>query len=634
MTGVTGMAMPRMTVGQALVAFLAQQWTIDGDIAERTVPGVFGIFGHGNLAGLGQALRQAECEDPGQLPYLRARTEQAMVHQAVGYARAHRRRATYAVTSSVGPGTANLVTGAALATANRLPVLLLVSDTFAGRAADPVLQQLEHPHDPARQVSDALAPVSRFFARVERGEQLFTSALAALRILTDPAETGAVTLALPEDVQTEAVDVPADFLAERRWHLHRPPPDPAALSRAVEAIGAAQRPLIVAGGGVFYSGAEAALRAFVETTGIPVATTQAGGGVLPAGHRQNVGGIGVTGSAAANSLARQADLIIGVGTRYSDFTTASDSLFADPGVSFVNLNIAAFDAAKHTQLPVICDARAGLESLAGFDGARPSKGSVPERAGWQRSVSHARQAWDVVVDRALAPSRRELPGQPEILGALAAALDPRDAVVAAAGSLPGDLQRLWRPAAALGYHVEYGFSCMGYEIAGGLGYKRGLLASGDEREVVVLVGDGSYLMLHTELATAAAEGLRLIVVVIDNGGFASIGRLSESVGSDRFGTGTDAVPAVDYAANARSYKATAISVTPGPRVLGDVRAAIAEAKRTAGPTVIVVPSDQLVGAPDGAWWDVPVAEIGGDAATARARAAYEDARRSQRRHHG
>ncbi|MFZ2501357.1 MAG: thiamine pyrophosphate-binding protein, partial [Nocardioides sp.] len=492
----------RMTVGQALVAFLAQQWTLDGALAQRTVPGVFGIFGHGNLAGLGQALHHVAGEDPERLPYLRARNEQAMVHQAVGYARAQRRRATYAVTTSVGPGTANLVTGAALATANRLPVLLVVSDTFSTRVADPVLQQLEHPHDPARQVCEALRPVSRFYARVERGEQLFSIALAALRVLTDPAETGAVTIVLPEDVQAEAIDVPSDFLAQRRWHLYRPPPDPAALARAVTAIRAANRPLLIAGGGVFYAGAEAAVRALAELTGIPVATTQAGGGVLPPDHPQHLGGIGVTGGTAANSVARQADLIIGVGTRYGDFTTASNSLFAHPDVAFVNLNIAAFDAAKRTQLPVICDARAGL------DGLRVELAGLRVDPAYAAEVTAAKRAWDDVVDQALQPTGRDVPGQPEILGAIAGALGPRDAIVAAAGSLPGDLQKLWRPAEALGYHVEYGFSCMGYEIAGGLGYQRGLRALGDDREVVVLVGDGSYLMLHTELATAAADGIR------------------------------------------------------------------------------------------------------------------------------
>lgn len=624
----------QMTVGQALVVFLARQWTLDGAVRERTVPGVFGIFGHGNVAGLGQALAQAERDDPGLLPYLCARNEQAMVHQAVGYARAHRRHGTYAATSSVGPGTANLVTGAALATANRLPVLLLVSDTFSSRVADPVLQQLEHPDDPARQVVDALRPVSRFFARVERGEQLFSIALAALRVLTDPAETGAVTIALPEDVQAEAIDVPADFLAERHWNLHRPPPDPGALARAAAAIHAAQRPLIVAGGGVYYSGAEAQLRAFAEATGIPVATTQAGGGVLPAEHPLNVGGIGVTGSAAANSIAGQADLVIGIGTRYSDFTTGSGTVFADPKVRLVNFNIAAADAAKHTQLSVICDARAGLAALSGFDmGSFVTR--LKHRTGasvWGRMVSDAKRAWDVVVDRATAPTGAARPGQPEILGALRDVIDPRDVIVAAAGSLPGDLQKLWRPTEALGYHVEYGFSCMGYEIAGGLGYKRGLIADRDDREVVVLVGDGSYLMLHTELATAAAEGVRLIVVVIDNGGFASIGRLSESVGAQRLGTGADAVPRVDYAANARSYGAAAVDVADGPNVLAELADAIAVARTTDGPTVVVVPSDPLIAAPDnGAWWDVPVAQVSTTDSVHAARAAYRDARCSQRR---
>ena len=355
------MTTTRMTVGQALVTFLSRQWTVDGDLRERTVPGVFGILGHGNVAGLGAALMESNVADPERMPYHQARNEQAMVHQAVGYARMRRRRATFACMASVGPGAANMLTGAALATSNRLPALLLPSDTFATRVADPVLQQLELPHDTSLQVTDAFRPLSRYFDRVERPEQLFSIALAAMRVLTDPVETGAVTIALPEDVQAEAIDVPAAFLAEREWHVRRPLPEAGPLARAVHAVRRAKRPFIVAGGGVLYAGAEDALRRFVDATGIPVGTTQAGGGSLPWDHPAYVGGVGATGTSAANRLAAEADVVIGIGTRYSDFTTASRTAFQDPGVVFVNVNIAAFDAYKHgTHLPVVADARETL----------------------------------------------------------------------------------------------------------------------------------------------------------------------------------------------------------------------------------------------------------------------------------
>ncbi|UQE74911.1 3D-(3,5/4)-trihydroxycyclohexane-1,2-dione acylhydrolase (decyclizing) [Gordonia sp. PP30] len=613
----------RLTVAQALVTFLGHQWTVDGDIRERTVAGVLGIFGHGNLSGIGQALLEGETIDPGRMPYHQARNEQAMVHQAVGYARMHRRRATLAATASVGPGAANMLTGAALATANRLPALLLVADTFATRVADPVLQQLEHPHDPGLQVADAFRPLSRFFGRIDRPQQLYSVALAALRVLTDPAETGAVTLVLPEDTATEALDVPVEFLADRDWHLRRPPPERGAIARAAATLRAARRPMIVAGGGVIYSGATDALRAFAEATGIPVATTQAGGGSLPAGHPLHLGGLGATGSAAANAIAATADVVVGIGTRYSDFTTASRSAFGDPGVVFVNLNVAPFDAAKHgSPLPLVADAREGLAAL------HEAVADLHVPAGHTAAITAAIDDWARVVDRALVPRGAELPGQPEIIGAVLAAVEPADVVVAAAGSLPGDLQKLWRPRDPLGYHVEYGFSCMGYEIAGGLGAKRGLLDAGDDRDVIVLVGDGSYLMLSSELATAAAEGIRLIVVLIQNDGFASIGALSESIGSGRYGT---RYPGVDLVAHARGYGCAVVDVPPGPDVCDEVRAAVVAAKRREGPTVVHVRSDPLIPAPDGhGWWDVPVAEVSALPDTRAARAVYDEQRRRQR----
>ncbi len=628
----------RMTVSQALVEFLAHQWTVDGDIRERTIPGVFGIFGHGNVAGVGQALKQLNVEEPDLMPYYQARNEQAMVHQAVGYARVHRRRGTYASTASVGPGAANMLTGAALATANRLPALLLPSDTFATRVADPVLQQLEQPWDIGLTVNDAFRPLSRFFDRVQRPEQLYSIALAAMRVLTDPAETGAVTIALPGDVQAEALDVPVEFLQDREWHVRRPVPERGPLERAVAAIRRAKKPLIIAGGGVIYSAAEDALRAFVEATGIPVGTTQAGGGSLPWDHPQYLGGVGATGSLAANRRAAEADLIIGIGTRYSDFTTASRTAFQNPDVSFVNVNVAAFDAYKHgSQLPVIADAREALDALAeALTGHRVDEA-------YAATIAREKSEWDAVVDEAFTPSGRSLPGQPEIIGAVQAASAPRDVIVQAAGSLPGDLHKLWRVRDALGYHVEYAFSCMGYEIAGGLGVKRGLLAAGDDRDVIVMVGDGSYLMLHTELLTAVAEGLKIIVVLIQNHGYASIGHLSETVGSERFGTKYrvyddaernfqgEAVLPVDLALNARSYGVDVIEVDPGAGAITALSEAIATAKASERSTFIHINSDPHIYAPDNdGWWDVPVAAVSSIDSTRAARDTYDTQVTAQR----
>ncbi|WP_288466529.1 3D-(3,5/4)-trihydroxycyclohexane-1,2-dione acylhydrolase (decyclizing) [uncultured Curtobacterium sp.] len=623
----------RMTVGQALVEFLANQWTVDGDHRERTVPGIFGIFGHGNVAGLGQAIKQLHVEQPGLLPYHQARNEQAMVHQAVGFARMHRRRATFAATASVGPGAANMLTAAALATTNRLPALLLPSDTFATRTTDPVLQQIELPHDTSLQVTDAFRPLSRYFDRVERPEQLFSIALAAMRVLTDPAETGAVTIALPEDVQAEALDVPAAFLQPREWHIRRPLPERGPLARAVAAIRAAERPVVVAGGGVLYADAADALREFVEATGIPVGTSQAGGGALAWDHPQYLGGIGATGTAAANAVAAQADVVIGIGTRYSDFTTASRTAFQDPDVTFVNVNVASFDAYKHgSQLPVIADARETLTALT----AELASYSVD--AGYADEIATRKAEWDAVVDAALAPSGNALPGQAEIIGAVQRASDPRDVVIQAAGSLPGDLHKLWRVRDELGYHVEYAFSCMGYEIAGGIGVRR----AAPDRDAIVMVGDGSYLMLHTELVTAVAEGIKIVVVLIQNHGYASIGHLSETVGSERYGTkyryldetqsfeNGDPLP-VDLAANARSYGVDVIEVQPGPDVIADLEAAVRQAKANDHTTLVHVDSDPLSYAPDGhGWWDVPVAQTSTLPSTRQARTEYEQQVAAQR----
>jgi 3D-(3,5/4)-trihydroxycyclohexane-1,2-dione acylhydrolase (decyclizing) len=620
------MTSTRMTVSQALATFLSRQWTVDGDHRERLIAGTFGIFGHGNVAGLGQAVLELERREPGALPYHQARNEQAMVHQAVAYGRLRRRRGTFACLASVGPGSTNMLTGAALATINRLPVLLLPSDTFATRVADPVLQQLEQPGDATLSVNDAFRPLSRFFDRVQRPEQLFSAALGAMRVLTDPVDTGAVTIALPEDVQAEALDVPEEFLAPREWVLRRPAPEAAALAAAVAALRAARRPLIIAGGGVIYSDAAAALVRFAEATGIPVATTQAGTGSIPWSHALALGGVGATGTPAANRAAEEADLVIGVGTRYSDFTTASRSAFQHPGVRFLNINVAAFDAYKHgTTLPLVADARVALEQLT--DGVGPLAVDTEHAT----DLAARRAAWDAEVDSSFADAGRERPAQSEVVGAVLAASDPRDVVVCAAGSLPGDLHRLWRVRDDLGYHVEYGFSCMGYEIAGGLGARR----AAPDRDVVVMVGDGSYLMMHTELVTAVAEGLKVIVVLIQNHGYASIGRLSESVGSERFGTafrsdGGDILP-VDLATNAESLGVRVIRLPADGTAIARLGDAVRLAKASDGPTVIHVETDPLLGGPDGGgWWDVPVAEVSGSSATRAAREQYVAARAAQR----
>ena len=626
----------RLTVAQALIRFLAAQHVERDGESQRFFAGCLGIFGHGNVAGVGQALKQHE----DLLPYVQGRNEQAMVHLAAGYARQRNRLATWACTTSIGPGATNMITGAAGATINRLPVLLLPSDTFATRRPHPVLQQLEVPHDATVSVNDAFRPVSKFFDRVERPEQVVPAALEAMRVLTDPAETGAVTLALPQDVQAEAVDVPGSFLEPRVWTIYRRPPAPDALARAAELIRAAQRPLIVAGGGVIYSEATEALRALVEATGIPVSETQAGRGSLRSDHPLSLGAVGATGTSAANRLAREADLVIGVGTRWSDFTTASKSAFQDPDVRFVNLNVTEFDAAKHSGLPVTCDARLGLEALRD-----PLAGwSAPEQ--W---TSHARREtseWTTEVDRLVHAGNSPLPSQAEVIGAINDAAGETGVIVCAAGSGPGDLHKLWRARDPKGYHVEYGYSCMGYEIPGGIGVK---LADPD-REVFVLVGDGSYLMLPGELVTAVAENVKIVVVLVDNHGYASIGALSRSVGSAGFGThyrrkeerqlldapngAGPAQPAeplpVDLAANAESLGARVIRAAS----VDELRSALDQAKATTGgPVVVHVETDRYAGVPSyEGWWDVPVAEVSDDPAVQAARREYEEARRAQRQY--
>ncbi|MFI0444192.1 3D-(3,5/4)-trihydroxycyclohexane-1,2-dione acylhydrolase (decyclizing) [Actinomadura sp. 6N118] len=607
--------MTRLTVAQATVRFLAHQWSERDGERHRLISGCFGIFGHGNVAGIGQALLEEG------FPYHMARNEQAMVHTAVGYARTQDRLRTYACTTSIGPGATNMVTGAALATINRLPVLLLPGDIFATRSANPVLQELEDARSYDVSVNDCLKPVSKYWDRINRPEQLPSALLAAMRVLTDPAETGAVTLALPQDVQAEAYDWPDELFEDRVWHVGRPVPEPAALARAAAFLTAAERPLIVAGGGVIYSGAAGELRAFAEQTGVPVAETQAGKGSLAWDHPCAVGAIGATGSTAANALAREADVVLGIGTRYSDFTTASRSLFARPGVRFVNLNVAAFDAAKHAGESLVADARAGLAALRGAVG----DWAVPESYQEEARILVAR--WNTTVDQAYALGHTPLPAQSEILGVVNEVSGPRDVVVCAAGAMPGDLHKLWRARDPKGYHVEYGFSCMGYEIAGGLGVK---LAAPD-RDVFVMVGDGSYLMMAQELVTAVAEGVKLIVVLVNNHGYASIGGLSETVGAQRFGTAyrdrEGGLLPVDLAANAASLGAD----VERAGTIAEFRAALQRAKESARTTVVHVETDPLVSAPGSeAWWDVPVAEVSALETTQEARARYEKERQARR----
>ncbi|WIM99147.1 3D-(3,5/4)-trihydroxycyclohexane-1,2-dione acylhydrolase (decyclizing) [Actinoplanes oblitus] len=617
----------RLTVAQAVVRFLANQFTERDGIRQRAVAGFLGIFGHGNVAGIGQALLQAQRTGSPEMPYVLARNEQAMVHTAVGYARMRNRLSTMACTASIGPGSTNMLTGAALATVNRLPVLLLPSDVFATRIAAPVLQELEDPRSGDVSVNDAFRPLSRFFDRVWRPEQLPAALLGAMRVLTDPVETGAVTVCLPQDLQTEAYEFPDELFAERTWHVTRPAPDPLAVERAAAVIRGARRPLIVAGGGVIYAEATTQLDRFARETGIPVADTQAGKGALSWDHPNAVGGLGATGSPVANRLAGHADVVLGIGTRYSDFTTASRTAFRHPQVRFVNLNVASFDAGKLGALPLVADARSGLAAL------RPALHGRRFTGDFHDDVA----AWNATVDRAYRGNKsNHLPTQAEVIGVVNDACGARDVVVQAAGSLPGDLQRLWRARDPKQYHVEYGYSCMGFEIAGALGIK----LADPGREVYALVGDGSYLMMAQELVTAIAEGVKLIVVLVQNHGFASIGALSEQVGSQRFGTSYrfktaqtgdyDGAPLpVDLAMNAESLGAAVIRC----RTAADLAEGLKRAREADRLTVVHIETDPLADGPSSeSWWDVPVAEVATLHSTRHARTGYLEGKRDQRHH--
>ena len=606
----------RLTTAQAVIEFLKNQNVERDGVKNPFFSGAVGIFGHGNVAGIGQALQQNPV-----FRYVLVRNEQSAVHMACGHAKMSNRLRTFACTSSIGPGATNMITGAALATINRLPVLLLPGDIFARRNVAPVLQQLESPATQDISVNDCFKPVSRYWDRIYRPEQILTALPEAMRVLTSPADTGAVTLALPQDVQAEAFDFPAGFFRSRVWLIRRPEPDRVSLARAIEAIRASRNPMMIAGGGVLYSEGSAALARFASQTGIPVGETQAGKGSLPYDHPQCVGAIGATGTLAANRLAHGADLVIGVGTRYADFTTASTTAFQNPAVAFVNINVAEFDAYKASAIPVIADARVALEQLA----AALRDYRVPETL--RTETAELKGAWETEVDRLFRPGKGTLPSQSEVIGAILQASGPRDVLVSAAGSHPGDLHKLWRTRTPNGYHMEYGYSCMGYEIPGAIGAK----LADPSREVYVFVGDGTYLMMPAEIVTSLQEGVKILIVLVDNHGFASIGGLSESLGSEGFGTRFQSsqgdVLAIDYVANARSFGANAIRANN----LSEFQQALTEAKAADRTTVIVVETDREARVPGyESWWDVAVAEVSERPAVQEARAQYVEARKKER----
>lgn len=593
----------RLTTAQAVIRFLNAQYVERDGETHKFFAGCFGIFGHGNVGGVGQAL----FEYP-EFTYYQARNEQAMVHTAAAYARMKNRLSTLACTSSIGPGATNMLTGAAAATINRVPVLLLPGDIFASRHIDPVLQQLEYPSAPDVSVNDCFRPVSRFWDRINRPEQLISALPQTMRVLTSPADTGTATLCLPQDVQAEVFDYPDELFGRRVWFIPRPLPDTELLERAVARIRAAKRPLIVAGGGVIYSEASAALLAFVNCTGIPVAETFAGKGALPYDDPHQLGAMGATGTEGANAISAEADLIIGIGTRYSDFTTASKTAFQHPEVAFININVAEFDAHKQAAMPLTGDARAVLEALTERLAGYRVDATYSDR------VAAYNRTWDEKVAWAYAVEDTSCLSQAEIIGLVNTFSNPEDVVLCAAGSLPGDLHKLWRTRDPKGFHLEYGYSCMGYEIAGGLGAKMAC----PEREIYVMVGDGSYLMMASEITTSVQEGYKLTIVLINNNGFASIGGLSRSLGMEGFGTQYRERNAdtghldgrllpVDLAANARSLGAEVIQVNDE----ASFTSALEHARENTRTTVIYInaaPERKLAGYGH-AWWEVPIAAI-------------------------
>jgi 3D-(3,5/4)-trihydroxycyclohexane-1,2-dione acylhydrolase (decyclizing) len=618
----------RLTMAQALIAFLNQQYVERDGVEQKFFAGCFGIFGHGNVGGIGQALQQMP-----EFPYYQVRNEQSGVHAAAAYAKVKNRLQTMVCISSIGPGATNMITGAALATINRLPVLLLPGDIFARRNVAPVLQQLESEHSQDISVNDCFKPVSRYWDRLNRPDQLLMALPEAMRVLTSPSDTGAVTLALPQDVQAEAYNYPVELFRKRVWRIPRNRPDANFLKLAAQWIRDSKRPLIVAGGGVIYAGATDTLKKFVDATGIPVGETMAGKGSLRYDHPLNLGAIGVTGTFAANRMAREADLVIGIGTRYSDFTTMSKTAFQNPAVRFVNINVAEFDAYKHYALPVVGDAQVALaELLALLEGYRADEAYTAQ-------AKQLHDDWEKEVERIYSIRNEPLPSQGELIGLLNELSSPDGIMINAAGSMPGDLHKLWRARHPKNYHLEYGYSCMGYEIPAGIGAKM----AAPERDVYVIVGDGTYLMLSADLATAVQLNKKLIVLIWDNGGFKSIGSLSRSMGQDGFGTrfihpkngklvgdsaGEDVEPLqIDYAMNARSLGAHVIEC----KTSDDYAAAIRAAQASDKTTVIVIRNDRYVSVPGyDSWWDVQVAEVSEMPAVQAAREEWEEKRATER----
>ena len=620
----------RLTVGQAIVRFMAEQYVERDGVQNRFIAGVWGIFGHGNVAGLGQALE--ELGDECAMPYYRPQNEQAQVHLASAYAKHKNRLQTFACMSSIGPGATNMITGAAQATVNRLPVLLFPSDYFANRLPDPVLQQVEHPMEHDVSASDAFRPVSRYFDRISRPEQLLSSLPEAFRVLTDPAATGAVTISLPEDVQSEVYDWPERFFERRVWHVGRPLPEAGPLAEVAALVRAAKKPLIVAGGGAIYAGAEAALDAFATTFGVPVSESQAGKGVLPWNHPMNVGPIGANGGLAANRLARDADLVISIGSRLGDFVTASKTQFQNEDATFVGINVNGFDANKLRAVPLVADAR---EALTALTAALTAAGHPGTDQAYRERIAALKAEWDARVDFHRTPNGETADlAQPEVIGIVNDAVGGHATVVCAAGSLPGDLLKLWRPEDSKAYHLEYGYSCMGYEIPAGIGIKM----AEPGREVVVAIGDGTYLMLNSEIVTAVAEGVKITVVVFDNHGYQCIKDLAWNVGIPQFGnelrfreasTGrlTGGYIPVDFAKHAEAMGAIGVTA----RTEQEIRDAIAAARTADRMTVIHVHVSPDKRAPGyEGWWDVPPAEVSTSETVKAARARYEQAVALQR----
>ncbi|MCW6508891.1 3D-(3,5/4)-trihydroxycyclohexane-1,2-dione acylhydrolase (decyclizing) [Lichenifustis flavocetrariae] len=612
------MATIRLTAAQAMVRYLGAQITeVDGDRVPLFA-GMWAIFGHGNVSGMGEALHAAR----DVFPTFRAHNEQAMAHSAIAYAKAMRRRRMMACTTSIGPGATNLVTACALAHVNRLPVLLLPGDVFAHRRPDPVLQQVEDFNDGTVSANDCFRPVSRYFDRITRPEQIMPALERALAVLTDPAECGPATLGFCQDVQAEAYDYPESFFETRLRRIRRPQPDEVELTEAINVLRAAKRPVIVAGGGVLYASAETQLAAFAERHGIPVVETQAGKSSLPDSHSHAMGAVGVTGTGASNALAAEADVLLAVGTRLADFTTGSAALLGGRAAKIVMLNVQPFDAGKYGALPLVADAAAGLEKLT------VGLGAYCAPAAWTERMSAEKARWKETAATYTAPTNAALPTDAQVIGAVQRAGRSSDVVVCAAGGLPGELHKLWKAGDALGYHLEYGYSCMGYEIAGGLGVKMAL----PNREVIVMVGDGSYLMLNSEIATSVMLGLKLTIVLLDNGGYGCINRLQQECGGAPFNnllvdTHHVTLPKIDFVAHARSLGAEAQKVAS----VSELEAAFEKSRAATVTQVILIDTDPGPSTDAGGfWWDVAVPEVSVRPQVQDAHAGYETKRKKQR----